>query len=74
MSTMFVTNVDWTKLWITVGTVAVIWSSLGTIIPQKYYTVVMTILSAAQAGLTFAMRSGKYVADRGNIPNVGERP
>lgn len=71
---LFNSNINWNRLWIVVATVTIVWTGLSTIVPEPYYRVTATILSAVQAGFTFALRSGRYVKDRGVIPGQGENP
>lgn len=61
-------QLNWMRLWLVIATVSVVWSGLAAILPVKYYAPVMTVLSAVQAGITFAMRSSKYVEERQEIP------
>lgn len=64
----FVQNVDWVRLWWIVGIVAAFWTGLVTLLPPKVYQPVAVVLAALQAGLLFAARGGKYVADRTQLP------
>ena len=65
-------SLNWPRLWLVVGTVAIVWGGIATLVPPRYHGPVMTVLSAVQAGITFAMRAGKYVQDRQEIPPPDE--
>ena len=64
MKMIFVSNIDWTKMLMVVSAASVFWAGVASIVPQKYHTVVGTILSALIAAISFAMRGGKYVEKR----------
>lgn len=61
-------------MWIVVATTAVIWAGLAAVVPSKYHTPIMVVLSAIQSGFTFAMRATKYVETRNEVPPSGVNP
>jgi hypothetical protein len=63
-----VANVNWVKMWYVMGIILAIWLGLATIIPANTYKYVSVVLSALQTGITFAMRGGKYVVNRTELP------
>ena len=63
-------NVDWSKGGIVIGALMVFWLGISSIVPPRYHTAVMTILTALQSALLFIMRGGRYVASRTDSPTA----
>lgn len=76
---VFVSNIDWVKLWWVVGILSTFWAALAgiTIIwpwTDPYYKVVNIVLGAASGAMLFAVRGGKYVANRQELPPPDGKP
>jgi hypothetical protein len=61
-------NLDITRLWYVMGIVTVVWLGLAAVIPPDIYKYISVVLSAFQAGITFAIRADKYVKNRDEVP------
>lgn len=64
--------IDWGRMALVVGTVAILWGGISALVPAKYHAPIMAVLTAVQSAITFAMRGSKYVAPRQEIPPPDE--
>ena len=67
-------HLNWMKLWVVVAGTAVFWAGMAPLIPAKWHTPVLVILSSMQSGFTFIMRASKYVESRNEVPPPGVQP
>ena len=52
-------DINWSKLALLLGAVAVFWAGLAEILPPEYYTIGLTVLTALGAAVGFITHGGK---------------
>lgn len=65
-------NVEWTRYWMVLGMVLIIWVGLAEIIPTNIYKPVSVVMQAIQAGILFAARASKFVEGHLAPPQDGK--
>ena len=52
-------NINWFQFSVIIGTVIVLWTGLGQVIPEPYYGKVTIILAAIQTALVHLLKASK---------------